>query len=152
MISPVRTNSSNPDFIKLVKQLDAYLAGVDGAEHSFYHQYNKIDMLNHVILVYEDDTPVACGAFKMIEPGIAEVKRMFTLPIQRNTGKASSVLLCLEQWARETGFHTLYLETGKRMPDAVAFYLKKGYTVIPNYGQYIGVENSLCFEKKLRNA
>lgn len=149
MISILRTDSSHPHFISLVKELDAYLAEIDGKEHSFYSQYNKIDKLNYVILIYENDIPVACGAFKMLEPGIAEVKRMYTVPAQRNNGKASSLLHNLERWASETGYHTLRLETGKRMPDAVSFYQKKDYTIIPNYGQYEGVENSLCFEKKL---
>lgn len=145
----VRTDSRHPHFISLVKELDAYLAQTDGEEHSFYCQYNTLDMLNHVVLVYEHDKAVACGALKMLETGIVEVKRMYTLPRQRNTGKASLVLQNLEVWANEIGFYTLRLETGKRMPAAVAFYLKKGYVVIPNYGQYAGVENSVCFEKKL---
>jgi hypothetical protein len=42
------------------------------------------------------------------------------------------------------------LETGKRQPDAVALYKKCGYKQIPNYGQYIGMENSVCFEKWLK--
>ena len=41
----LRTTSENPDFQKLVKQLDIYLALMDGEEHAFYHQYNKIDLL-----------------------------------------------------------------------------------------------------------
>lgn len=149
MISILRTDSKHPHFISLVKELDTYLAEIDGNEHSFYSRYNQIDMLNHVIIVYENELPVACGAFKMIDTGIAEVKRMYTLPAQRNDGKASLVLYNLERWASETGFHTLRLETGKRMPDAVAFYQKKDYLIIPNYGQYAGVENSICFEKRL---
>ena len=41
------------------------------------------------------------------------------------------------------------LETGKRQPEAIALYKKKGYSSIHNYGQYAEVPNSLCFEKKL---
>ncbi len=149
MILRIRTDSSHKDFIDLVKQLDAYLSEVDGDDHSFYSQFNKIDVLNQVVLIYEDETVVACGAFKIFEPGVAEVKRMFTIPTKRGTGKASLVLQGIEEWAGAIGFHTLRLETGKRMVDAVAFYEKNGYSIIPNYGQYIGVPNSVCFEKKL---
>ncbi|HJZ39393.1 MAG TPA: hypothetical protein VJ203_03440 [Bacteroidales bacterium] len=39
------------------------------------------------------------------------------------------------------------LETGKRQPEAIELYKKSGYKLTPNYGQYAGVENSLCFEK-----
>ena len=73
-----RTTSSDPDFIALVKLLDAELAKIDGEEHGFYAQYNKIDKINHVVLVYDNDTPVACGAIKAYATDTMEVKRMFT--------------------------------------------------------------------------
>ncbi|WKZ38241.1 MAG: hypothetical protein QY332_09890 [Anaerolineales bacterium] len=38
---------------------------------------------------------------------------------------------------------------GKKQPEAIEFYKKNGYKVIPNYGQYAGVENSMCFEKSI---
>jgi len=47
------------------------------------------------------------------------------------------------------GYRKCVMETGKRQPDAVQLYTKNGYEVIPNYGPYIGVENSVCFEKAL---
>ena len=43
------------------------------------------------------------------------------------------------------------LETGKRQKEAVQFYKKNKYTIIPNFGQYKNVENSICFIKQLRN-
>jgi len=144
-----RTNSSNLDFIKLVKLLDSELAIIDGDEHGFYSQYNKIDKINHVTLVYDGTVAIACGAIKEFSTEAMEVKRMFTLPDFRGKGVASLLLSELEKWAKELGYQKCVLETGKRQEDAVALYQKNGYRVIPNYGQYIGVENSVCFEKKL---
>ena len=43
MISVIRTDSDNQDFIDLVKHLDADLAERDGSDHSFYAQFNKIN-------------------------------------------------------------------------------------------------------------
>jgi len=149
MIRIVRTNSENRDFVGLVAQLDSYLAEMDGREHDFYNQYNKIDKIQHVVLVYEEETPVACGAVKKFDPETMEVKRMFTSPEARGKGFASKVLQELENWAAELGYLKCTLETGKRLPDAVRLYQKKGYQLIPNYGQYINMENSICFEKKL---
>jgi len=54
-----RTKSSNPDFIALIKRLDAYLAITDGEDHDFYNQFNIIDKINHVVLVYENDLEIA---------------------------------------------------------------------------------------------
>ncbi|WP_113663000.1 GNAT family N-acetyltransferase [Pedobacter nanyangensis] len=144
-----RTTSSNPDFVALVKLLDAELAKIDGEEHGFYAQYNKIDNINHVVVVYHNDTPIACGAIKAYTADTMEVKRMFTRPNYRGKGAASLLLQQLEEWAHEMQFLKCVLETGKRQPDAIALYQKNGYHLIPNYGQYEGIHNSVCFEKIL---
>lgn len=149
VIQIIRTDSANKDFIYLVKFLDAYLAEKDGDEHSFYAQYNKLDALNHVVLVYENKISLGCGAFKEYNSTSVEVKRMYTIPESRGKGIASKVLTELENWAKELGFLKIVLETGKRQVEAVSFYQKSGYGLIPNYGQYEGMENSLCFEKEL---
>jgi putative acetyltransferase len=149
MNTPFRTNSNHPGFRELVKELDAYLAVIDGDEHDFYAQYNGIESLDHVIVIYEQEKAVACGAFKELEPGIIEIKRMFVLPEQRGKKLASYVLQALEEWAKELGYQKSRLETGKRMPDAIGLYTHRGYRVVENYGQYAGVENSVCFEKEL---
>lgn len=143
----LRTNSQNPDFINLVKELDAFLAITDGDEHGFYDQFNKIDNINHVLVFYQNSEPVACGAIKLFETNIWEVKRMFTIENVRGKGIASKVLAELENWAKEIGAERIILETGKRQTEAIALYHKNQYQVIENYGQYIGVENSICFEK-----
>ena len=142
-----RTDSSNTDFQNLVKFLDADLAVRDGEDHAFYHQFNKIDMLKNCIVVHQDDTAVACGAFKPFSEDTVEIKRMYTNPGKRKMGLASVVLMELEVWAKESGYTKCILETGIRQPEAIALYEKNGYKRIPNYGQYIGVENSVCFEK-----
>ncbi len=145
----IRTDSGNTDFIELVKQLDKDLAIRDGDEHAFYHQFNKIDLLKNVVVLYEDSVPLSCGAIKETAPGSMEVKRMYTVPTARGKGLAAAVLGELEKWAAELGSTNCVLETGKKQPEAIALYQKCGYHIIPNYGQYAGIENSVCFEKKL---
>jgi putative acetyltransferase len=149
MIKIIRSNSSNQHFIQLVKKLDAYLAEKDGSEHSYYDQFNKIDQLKHVVVAYESDEPVACGAIKEFDANSMEVKRMFTLPEYRGKGVATKVLNALEAWAKELGYDKCVLETGKRQPEAIQLYKKNGYKIIPNYGQYAAMENSVCFEKEI---
>lgn len=150
MTSIIRTDSSNPDFQKLVKALDSELAERDGEEHGFYSQYNKIDAIKQAVVLYYNEQPVACGAIKPYSPTSAEVKRMYTLPEYRGKGLAAQVLNELEQWAAQLGFEKCILETGKKQPEAIALYQKSGYTLIPNYGQYAGVDNSVCFEKSVQ--
>ncbi|WP_223033151.1 GNAT family N-acetyltransferase [Hanstruepera marina] len=147
MIKLVRTNSENTDFIELVKALDSYLKVTDGDEHYFYNQFNKIDVLKHTIVAYNNRVPVGCGAFKKFDKYSVEVKRMFTKPDMRQSGIAGKILSELETWAKELGFQSAILETGKRQIEAVNFYHKNSYLDIPNYGQYRNMENSLCFKK-----
>lgn len=149
MIEIVRTDSDNMDFIQLVKYLDTDLAERDGKDHSFYAQYNKIDKIRHAVVAYVNDNPVSCGAIKEYTPDRMEVKRMYTVPQFRGRGIASRVLAELEQWAAEMSYRKCILETGKRQPEAIGLYKKSGYKSIPNYGQYAGVENSVCFEKEI---
>lgn len=145
----LRTNSQNSDFQSLVKLLDAELKIRDGAEHDFYHQFNQIDHLNHVIVAYSNDIPVACGAFKPFDSDSVEVKRMYVPTEFRNKGIASALLKELEIWAGELGYTACVLETGTNQPEAIHMYGKNNYTRIPNYGQYEGKEMSVCFKKLL---
>jgi len=150
MITIIRTGSDNHDFIELVKLLDADLAIRDGDAHNFYDQFNKIDNIRYVVLAYENNLPAGCGAIKEYKPDSMEVKRMYVVPENRKKGIASKTLAELEIWASELSYSKCILETGKGQPEAIELYKKNGYTLIPNYGQYAGVQNSLCFEKRLR--
>jgi len=149
MIHCIRTNSDNKDFQKLVAELDADLKIRDGADNAFYAQYNKMAMIKYAIVAYDNELPVGCGAIKESTPDTAEVKRMYVLVNRRGEGIASQVLRELESWARELNYARCILETGKRQPEAIALYKKSGYDIIPNFGPYADVYNSVCFEKKL---
>ena len=150
MIRLIRTDSDNNDFIELVKLLDAELAILDGDEHAFYAQLNKTDKIKHVIVAYENNKPISCGAIREYSPTTMEVKRMYTLSEGRGKGIATKILNELEKWASELAYQKCILETGKRQPDAIWLYQKNGYKSIPNYGKYVEMENSVCFEKDIQ--
>tara|TARA_R100001369_G_scaffold22674_3_gene41379 strand:+ start:46565 stop:47014 length:450 start_codon:yes stop_codon:yes gene_type:complete len=149
MIELKRTNSKNADFDYLNKLLDKELVIRDGDEHAFFAQFNKIDTINHVIVAYQNNEPLGCGAFKKYDEETAEIKRMFVLPEGRGKKIASKVLAELEHWAKELGYKNCILETGATFKDAVGLYKNANYSVIPNYGQYKEVANSMCFSKSL---
>jgi len=149
MITLIRTNSNNSDFIDLVNKLDKELANRDGDDHSFYSQFNTISKIKYVVVAYENEIPVGCGAIKQYNANTMEVKRMYVDPITRGTGIGSRILSALESWAAELAFVKCILETGKRQPEAIRLYEKNGYRQIGNYGQYEGIENSVCFMKEL---
>lgn len=149
MLSFTRTDSQNPDFKSLVKLLDEGLKVTDGDDHAFYNQFNKIDNINYVVVAYEDEVAVGCGAIKHFNKQTVEIKRMFVSAEQRGKGIASGILGELETWATELGYTRTILETGLRQIEALHLYAKQGYERIPNYGQYEVMDNSRCFEKLL---
>ncbi len=149
MIKLLRTDSDNADFLQLVALLDEDLAIRDGAEHAFYAQFNKTTLLKNVVVAYDGETPVGCGAFKPFEENTVEIKRMFVQPEHRGKGIAGMVLGELERWAAEINSTTCVLETGKKQPEAIRLYERSGYRVMPSYGQYVNVENSVCMKKSI---
>jgi len=150
MLKIVKTDSLNEDFQELVRLLDAELAIRDGADHSFYAQFNKIDALKNVVVAYLNERAIGCGAFKEFGENCVEIKRMFVRPENRGHGAAVEILKVLENWARGLNFEFAVLETGKKQPEAIRLYKKSGYELIPNYGQYAGIENSVCMKKSLK--
>lgn len=147
MIQIIRTDSNNTDFRSLVTALDKLLAQRNGEDQSFYEQFNQVADIKHCVVAYIDGVPVGCGAIKAYEADGMEIKRMFVTQEFRGKGVATAILKALEWWA--VGLHASYciLETGKILPEAIALYHKNGYSLIPNYGQYTGVEESVCFKK-----
>ena len=149
MIELVRTNTENEDLLALVAMLDAELKERDGEDHYFFAQFNKLAGILGVVIAYEGETAVGCGGFKEVSANEAEIKRMFVRAEYRGQRIAAKVLAELETWASEFGYNACVLETGFKQPEAIALYQREGYEVIPNYGQYADVMNSVCMRKTL---
>ena len=145
-----RTTSEEKDFQILVEQLDQFLRITDGDDHAFYAQFNKTDNIQNVIVCYIDEYAVGCGAFKKYNEHTAEIKRMFVLPEFRGKGIAVAILKELEKWAGELNYSACILETGFKQIEAIALYKKSGYQIIPNYGQYENIDNSVCMKKRIK--
>ena len=145
----IRTDSSNTDFQSLVALLDQDLRLRDGADHAFYAQFNQIDHIQHAVVAYLNDEAVGCGAFKPFAEDTVEIKRMYVRPALRGQGIALQVLTELETWASELNVSECVLETGQKQPEAIRLYQRSGYAIIPNYGQYVGVANSVCMKKTI---
>ena len=84
MIHLIRTDNHHEDFKLLVIELDKELKIRDGDDHTFYAQYNKSDNIKYVLVVYDQELPIACGAIKEYDQDTMEIKRMFVRPNYRN--------------------------------------------------------------------
>ena len=150
MTEIIRTNSESADFQSLVNLLDINLRERYGEIQTYYDQFNDITVIPYVVMVYVDGQAVGCGAFKKFDDTQVEVKRVFVKEENRGQGIARALLADLEKWAKELGFEACILETGDRQYEAIDLYTKKlGYEIIPNYGQYEGLEHSICMRKIL---
>ena len=142
---------SHPDFVILVTQLDIHLAELYGKEEEFFAKQNQIDSIKHAVVCYQDKIPVGCGGIKTYSDILMEIKRMYVVPDRRGRGIATSILKALENLAKELNYTTTILETLKVKEGVIKMYSKNGYVIIPNYGQYAGIESSVCMSKELGN-
>lgn len=104
------------------------------------------------LVAWLDGEPVGCGAVRPLvtgEPGVGEIKRMYTAPVARRRGVSRAVLSALEAAAAELGYRRLQLETGQRQPEAIALYEGYGWQRIANYGEYADDPLSVCYAKDL---
>jgi len=149
LITYKRTNSTDPDFHKLIGELDHDLTMRNGAEQGKFKEFNKVDKINWVIIAYQNSAPIGCGGFKnTVEQ--AEMKRMYVKATLRGQYIGENILIELETWAKELGFTSSILETGVNQIEAKYLYKKTGYQIIPNYSPYVNFTDSICMKKLLK--
>jgi len=136
-----------PDFVALVSLLDAELeARYPGLAED---EPAGPDDLIAAVVAFHGDVPVGCGALRVLERGVGEVKRMFVAPGARRLGAARRILEALEARAATLGFREVRLGTGVRQPEAIALYEAAGYQRIEGFGEYAGTDQCVCFAKAL---
>jgi len=144
-----RTNSNDPDFVSLVGELNKYLTNIFGVRQQYYDRLNAINNSSTVVVAYVNGETAGCGCLREFDAETIEVKRMFVTELYRGKGIGSRILVELEKWARESGYKNVILETGTLLKEAIALYKKSGYQVIENWGEYVGIETSVCMKKAL---
>ena len=149
MLRFIKTDASNQAFKELSGLFDAFLVDIDGDQFDFYSNLNNV-FLEHVLVFYENEIAVGCGGFKINDSNLPELKRMFVHPEYRKKGISNILLTELELWIKELNFKEIVLETSPKLETAIALYKKFGYVQIPNYGIYIGEENSICMKKTIK--
>lgn len=147
----VHTDGGNPAFISLCHALDDFLNQlVGGAENrAEYVPYNALDDIHDAIVIYDGDCPIGCAGFKKYDDTCAEVKRVFIRQDYRGLGISHRLMTLLEAAAKEQGYRCFILESGEPLTAAMALYRKIGYEVIPNYGPYRDMPESICMQKAL---
>jgi GNAT superfamily N-acetyltransferase len=96
-----------------------------------------------------DGVPAGCGAWRVHELGVAEVKRVYVAPEFRRQGLAQLLMAALEQSAAAAGSRAVVLNSGFRQPEALALYAALGYTSAPGYGVYADAPGAVFLGKQL---
>ena len=142
----------SPEAAELIRQLTAELVARYDGEDDGTGKFRPEDVVvaGAAFLVGRvGGRPAACGAFRPLEPGIAELKRVFVVPAQRGRGFGAQLLAELERRAAGCGYHTLRLETGTRQPESIRLYERAGWSRIENFEPHADSVWSVCFEKVL---
>lgn len=136
----------------LIHALNAELSGLypePGATHFRLDPDEVADGRGAFVVALIDGRPLGCGAVRRLDPGSAELKRMYVAPDARGQGIGRALLTELEHEARRLGARRLVLETGIRQEAALALYRNTGYAVIPAFGEYVDSPTSVCMGKDL---
>jgi putative acetyltransferase len=147
-----RVQLASPSAQRLIGQLNAELEDryrEEGANFFHLAEEEVAQGRGGFFVAYSQGTPIGCGAVRLIEPCVAEFKRMYVAPTARGQGVGRRIVSALEQESRRLGAHRIVLETGQRQPEAIALYTRAGFNEIPLYGEYVGSQFSLCMAKEL---
>ena len=112
--------TDSQDYAMLAQKLDDYYFEIVGPVQARYAEVNKPHNMNAICVVYENDQPIACGAWKKIDDETAEIKRIYVLPEHRRKGAASMIVKAMEADAAKTGRHRFILETARTTADSAS--------------------------------
>ncbi len=148
-----RADLTTPDARVLIDALNAELASTyaePGANHFRLDPGEVSEGRGAFLILYSGGAPVGCGAVRLLDPAIAEFKRMYVVPAFRGRGLGRRLVVALEAEAAALGARELVLETGIRQEAALALYRATGFRPIPLYGEYcLSPETSICLGKEI---
>ena len=137
----------------LIASLNAELSGLypePGANHFQLDPDEVARGRGTFLVVYLGGTPVGCGALRLLDAEMAELKRMYVSPLVRGKGLGRHLVAALEAEALALGVRRLVLETGVRQAAALALYLATGFQPIPLFWEYcLSPETSVCLGKDI---
>ncbi|MDO5521092.1 MAG: GNAT family N-acetyltransferase, partial [bacterium] len=144
-------NGESEDFAYLCGKLDENLDELVGKkfQRQQYFKFNTRESIHDVIVIYDGSRPIGCGGYKRYDEQTMEIKRVYLEKEYRGQGLSKELMRRLEARAKIAGYNYAVLETGKPLETAMKLYEAIGYRIVPNYGPYVDMPNSICMEKKL---
>lgn len=129
--------------LKLFSEHDDFMIDFLGEDKVYYTRYNESENIEKVWVVFSDNLPIGCIAYRKKEEGTGEVKRLYIKKEYRGKGISKELLKTLECYAKEQGCHNLFLDTRVTLEPAVSLYRSHGFSIVYRQGLYIQMEKEL---------
>ena len=133
MIRPERADSPDSQWL-----LEQYYAEIDqrfetglDRDAALTTEVDEISPPNGLFLAARlSGKPVGCGVLKIVEPGVADIKRMWVSDLVRGRGVGRRLLRRLVNEARALGLRQVRLETNRVLAEAIALYETEGFVEV----------------------
>lgn len=86
-----------------------------------------------LLLVFDMEQAVGCGALRPIDDVVCEMKRVYLRPSVRGKGAGRMLMVTLIEMAREIGYERMRLDTLPSMTRAMEIYRSLGFREIAPY-------------------
>ncbi len=159
MIELVHTTGLDPRSLALRTAMDAetfglyseWFASLAGEERARLDAALHTDQkdLTEVVIASDDGVDLGHAALRALDGGGYEVKKVLVLPQARGRGLSRILMKEIEQVARAKGETRIVLQTGPKQLEAIALYAAIGYSDIPEFGPYVGLDDMVYMGKSL---
>ena len=129
--------------LELFSEHDDFMIEFLGEDSHYYTRYTENENIENVWVVFEENLPAGCIAYRTKTDGVGEVKRLFIRNEYRGKGISKELLNLLETQAREQGCTKLFLDTRITLEPAVSLYHSLGFDITFQQGLYGQMEKEL---------
>ena len=139
----VSMNISDKSVLSLFSEHDDYMIEFLGDDKWCYTRYSENENIENVWVVYSDNFPIGCIAYRKKADGVGEVKRLYIRNEYRGKGISKALLKTVECYAKKQGCNTLFLDTRITLEPAVSIYRSYGFNIVFQQGLYIQMEKKI---------
>ena len=129
--------------LELFSLHDDFMIEFLGEDSHYYTRYTENEKIENVWVVYVENLPAGCIAYRTKADGVGEVKRLFIRKEYRGKGISKELLNLLEKHAREQGCTKLFLDTRITLEPAVSLYRSFGFDITFQQGLYVQMRKEL---------
>ena len=118
---------ATPEEISKLFEQQGELADIDNFQSDYFAQCGLF------LVVVDNNQVIGSGAIRRIDDSICELKRLWLLEKYQGRGIGYRVLQELINFAQESGYKKIWLETDNEQERAIQFYQRAGFHHIKKY-------------------